>query len=88
MGADDIVVAVMDSGKLEHSLNKTAEGRKAQPLQAVATSRGQRVEHYITRRAAAADRILSPGSCKAPHCQAHWMVFGAAVYFGDNCVFF
>ena len=27
VGADDIVVAVMDSGKLEYSLSKTAEGR-------------------------------------------------------------
>ena len=38
VGAGQLVVAVMDSGKLEHSLSKTAEGRKPQPSQAAAFS--------------------------------------------------
>ena len=55
VGADQLVVAVMDSGKLEHSLSKTAEGRKPQPWQAAASSYGPLVEHYITRRRGSAD---------------------------------
>ena len=54
-GGGCIAVAVIDSGKLEHSLSKIAEGRKPQPLQAAATGRGPCVKHYITRRAAVPD---------------------------------